>query len=153
MTQKFAFLVLSALFLGAVSAAHAQTPSQTAPVSRTEAVSQFYKIGVQHYDAGMMADLATRQDPIVLVPPNFVIPSGGFAPALSGSPAVTTLGAPGPRPVPNTLPTAAPAPTPPANNRLPDGVERIYALQSNNSLVIQMTPHIQNNPFTFSPIR
>lgn len=147
MTQKLAFFVLPALLLGASSAAHAQTPSQT------DAAGQFYKIGVQHYDAGMMADLVTRQDPIVIVPPNFVIPSGGFAPALSGGPATTTLGAPGLRPAPNTLPTAASAPTPPANNRLPDGVERIYALQSNNSLVIQMTPHIQNNPFTFSPIR
>ena len=96
-----------------------------------------------------MADLATRQDPIILVPPNFVVPSGGFAPALSGGPAVITLSAPGLRSAPNTLPTAAPAPMPPANNRLPDGVERIYALQSNNTLVIQKTPDAQNN----SPIR
>lgn len=143
MIQKLAFLVLPALLLGT---AHAQTPSQP------DAASQLYKIGVQHYDAGMIADLATRQDAIVLVPPNFVIPSGGFAPVLSGGPAVTTLGAPGLRPAPNTPPTAAPVPTPPANNRLPDGVERIYALQSDNSLVIQTRRGAQPNPFTVSPI-
>ncbi len=152
MTSKIALFTFSALLLGAFSAAHAQTPSQP------NAASQFYKIGVQHYDAGMMADLATRQDPIVVIPLNFVVPSGGFAPALSGGPAVITPGAPALRPVPNGLPTAAPAPTLPApmplaNNRLPDGVERIYALQSNNSLVIQMTPGAPYNPFTFSPIR
>ncbi len=147
MIQKLSFFVLPAFFLGALSAAHAQTPSQP------DAASQFYKIDVQHYDAGMMADLATRQEAIVLVPPNFVIPSGGFAPVLSGGPAVTTLGAPGLRPALNTPPNAAPAPMPPANNRLPDGVERIYALQSNNSLVIQMTPDAQNNSPNNSPIR
>ena len=143
MIQKLSLFVLPALFLGAGSAAHAQTPSQP------NAADQFYTISVQHYDAGVMADLATRQDPIVLVPPNFVVPSGGFAPALSGGPAVITFSAPGLRSAPNTLPTAAPAPMPPANNRLPDGVERIYALQSNNTLVIQKTPDAQNN----SPIR
>ncbi len=139
--SKIALCVLPLLLLGAVSAAHAQTPDQSAPVGG------FFKIGVQHYDAGMMADLATRQDAIVIVPPNFVIPDDGFAPALFGGPVVTTLGAPARRPAPNALPNAAPVPMPPANNRLPDGVERIYALRADNSLVVQMAPNTQYNPF------
>lgn len=146
MTQKIALGLLSALLAGALSAAHAQEPAQAAAPG-----SQFFKIGVQHYDAGMMADLVTRQDAIVVVPPNFVIPDGGFAPALSGGPVVTTLGAPGGRPLPNAAPTAAPAPV--ANNRLPDGVERIYALRSDNSLVIQMRSDTQYDPFYSWPIR
>jgi len=148
MTQKIALSLLSALLAGAFSAAHAQEPVQAAAPG-----SQFFKIGVQHYDAGMMADLATRQDAIVVVPPNFVIPDGGFAPALSGGPVVTTLGAPISRPLPSTAPTAAPAPASAANNSLPDGVERIYALRSDNSLVIQMRPQTQFTPFRYSPIR
>lgn len=143
MTRKIAFGLFSALLAGTLSAAHAQEPAQAAAPGST-----FYKIGIQHYDAGMMADLATRQDAIVVIPPNFVIPDGGFAPALSGGPSVTTLGAPGGRPLPNTAPNAAPAPAPAANNRLPDGVERIYALRSDNSLVIQVKPGTQFSPFT-----
>lgn len=134
MTPKIAFLIVPALLLGTVSVAQAQEADQSAP----SVVSPFYKIGVQHYDAAMMADLATRQDPIVVIPPNFVIPDAGFAPR----PAQNAL--------PNALPNAAPAA--PANNRLPAGVQRIYALRADNSLVIKTTPDTQGKPFTFSPI-
>ncbi len=140
MIQNIAFsirlaLVTSMLAFGALSMAHAQEPAPTAPNS------QFYKIGVQHYDAGMMADLVTRQDAIVVVPPNFVIADGGLAPVLSGGPVVTTIGGPNNRPVPGPAPAAAPpVNNPMANNRLPDGVQRIYALRADNSLVIEITP-------------
>ena len=61
------------------AAVSAQTPEETAPPSQSYSQSQFDTIGVQHYDAGMMADLVTRQDAIVMVPPNFVIADNGPA--------------------------------------------------------------------------
>ncbi len=39
----------------------------------------FTEIGVKHYDAGMMADLATRPGGLIDVPPNFVIPANSGA--------------------------------------------------------------------------
>lgn len=70
----------------------------------------FQTIGVKHYDAGMMADLATRPGGLIDVPPNFVIPANSGA---------------------SKPPGAA------ANNVLPDGVKRIYARESDNVLVIE----------------
>ncbi len=119
-----------------------------------EGQDRFYRIGVKHYDAGMMADLATRPDGIIEVPPNFVIPAGSAASAAGMSPAAPAVTTVSPRsafgpagglntPVPFgatpavTGPQAAPAA---ANNVLPDGVRRIYARESDNSLVIEATP-------------
>ena len=131
----------------------AQTPEETT------SQSQFYKIGVQHYDAGMMADLVTRQDAIVVVPPNFVLADGGPAPVLSGGPGVTTVGGPSNRPAAGSALSAVPpanspmANSPMANNRLPDGVQRIYALRADNSLVIQMMPDLRSRqPIIRQPI-
>lgn len=106
----------------------------------------FTKIGIKHYDAGAMADLITRQGGIILVPPNFVFSSGfngsGIS-AGSATPTVTTVpnggsgpAVPspfGPRPA-QTGPSSAPAA---ANNILPQGIKHIYALESDNSLVIE----------------
>ena len=116
-----------------------------APAPEEAGQSHFYKIGVKHYDPGVIAELLTRQSGIIDVPPNFVIPSGGSAsPALSG-PAVTTVRPPSAfgQAVPlggsQTLtgPQAAPAA---ANSVLPDGVRRIFVLHSDNSLVVEATP-------------
>ena len=71
---------------------------------------RFTKIRIRHYDAGMIADLITRPDGIIVVPPNFVVPAGAMVP-----------------------PKAAP-------NVLPEGVRRIFVLESDNSLVIEATP-------------
>ena len=132
---RFAW-VLSTLAPCLFSVARAQEPVQAAPNS------QFYKIGVQHYDAGVMADLVTRQDAIVVVPPNFVLVDSG--------PAFGLLGRPAPAAVP-------PANNPMPNNRLPDGVQRIYALRADNSLVIETTPDVRSRQQatlpTTSPIR
>ena len=74
---------------------------------------QFTKIQVRHYDAGMMADLITRPGGIIVVPPNFVIAAAKQPPANAS--------------------TAA-------NPVLPPGIQKIYVLESNNSLVIQTAP-------------
>ena len=71
---------------------------------------RFTKIRIKHYDAGMIADLITRPDGIIVVPPNFVVPAGTMVP-----------------------PKAAP-------NVLTEGVRRIFVLESDNSLVIEATP-------------
>ena len=73
---------------------------------------QFTKIRIKHYDAGMIADLITRPDGIIAVPPNFVVPAG----------------------------MAAPQKAPATANVLPEGVRRIFVLESDNSLVIEATP-------------
>ena len=118
------------------AAVSAQTPEETAPPSQSYLQSQFDTIGVQHYDAGMMADLVTRQDAIVMVPPNFVIADNG--------PAVP--------PARGTAANSTAVNDPKANNRLPDGVQRIYALRADNSLVIQTTPGFQYRSSLTSPI-
>jgi len=74
---------------------------------------QFTKIRIQHYDAGVIADLITRPAGIIAVPPNFVIPASVGAAVIP--------------------PKAAP-------NVLPEGVRRIFVLESDNSLVIEATP-------------
>jgi hypothetical protein len=71
---------------------------------------QFTKIRIKHYDAGAIADLITRPDGIIIVPPNFVLPAGAMVPQ---------------KVVPNAL---------------PEGVRRIFVLESDNSLVIEATP-------------
>lgn len=117
---------------------------------------RFYKIGVKHYDAGMMADLATRPGGIILVPPNFVIPANPGAVGGIAGPTVTTVTS-----QPQAGNPAAPASVPLANNALPnnalpnnvlpEGVKRIYALASDNSLVIEATPSgLARLPFVLS---
>ena len=71
---------------------------------------RFTKIRIKHYDAGMIADLITRPDGIIVVPPNFDVPAGTMVP-----------------------PKAAP-------NVLTEGVRRIFVLESDNALVIEATP-------------
>lgn len=117
--------------------------------------SQIYKTGINHYDARVMADLITRKDGIILVPSNLVM-LGSAAPAALGGPNVTTVGGgpfgPG---LPATAPTNGPLPGsqtgPVTNNVLPDGIKRIFALQSDNSLVFETgsptEPASAGNPF------
>ncbi len=102
--------------------------------------SVFTKIGIRHYDAGVMADLATRPSGIIVVPPNFVIPAGTGPSSALAAPAVTTVGGP---PVSPVVPAAfggVPIAAPAGTNVLPDGVRRIFVLESDNSLVIEGTP-------------
>lgn len=95
----------------------------------------FTKIGIKHYDAVTMADLITRQGGIIVVPPNFVNSAGSGASIAAATPTVTT--------VPSGPVSSASSPSGPqvasaaANNVLPEGIKRIYALQSDNSLVIE----------------
>jgi hypothetical protein len=100
----------------------------------------FTKIGIRHYDAGVMADLATRPSGIIVVPPNYVIPAGAGPAFGLAAPAVTTVG----RPLPSAasvLPGGVPtAPVVAGTNVLPEGVRRIFVLESDNSLVIEGTP-------------
>jgi len=115
-----------------------------APAEDT-AQNSFYKIGVKHYDAGMIADALTRRGDIIPVPPNFVIPSAFGGPGTPTGPVVTTVGAPR-----NQAPTApigiAPQAGPQASaNILPPGVKRIFVLESDNSLVIEATPQGYDN--------
>jgi len=97
----------------------------------------FYKIGIKHYDAGVIADAITRRGGIILLPPNFVIPANSVAPGALAPPTTTQLGPPRPQGL------AVPAAGPPglaAANVLPPGVKRIFVLESDNSLVIEATP-------------
>ena len=120
--------------------------SPLAPMPEDAGQSHFYRIGIQHYDPGVIAELLTRQSGIIDVPPNFVIPSGPTAPlGLTGPAAITSVRAPsafGPA-VPfggiqnSTGPQAAPAA---GNSVLPDGVKRIFVRHSDNSLVVEATP-------------
>ncbi len=117
--------------------------------------SQIYKTGINHYDARVMADLITRKDGIILVPSNLVM-LGNAAPAALGGPNVTTVGGgpfgPGlPATAPTNGPLSGPQAVPVANNVLPDGIKRIFALQSDNSLVFETgsptEPISAGNPF------
>lgn len=107
--------------------------------------NSFYKIGIKHYDAGMIADAMTHRDGIILLPPNFVIPSGFAGPSVPTGPNVTTVG--GPRNPGLTAPTGSAPQAGPlaAANVLPPGVKRIFVLESDNSLVIEATPQGYNN--------
>ena len=120
-------------------------PPASATLPEDAGQSHFYKIGIKHYDPGVIAELLTHQTGLIDVPPNFVIPSGGNASSALSGPAVTTVRPPsafGPA-VPlggtQTLtgPQAAPAA---ANSVLPDGVKRIFVRHSDNSLVVEATP-------------
>ncbi len=105
--------------------------------------NRFYKIGVKHYDAGMLADAMTRRGGIILLPPNFVIPANSAAPTALNRLTVTTTGGPsGPgMPVPGVNgPPTGPAAGGQAGNVLPPGVKRIFVLESDNSLVVEATP-------------
>lgn len=107
--------------------------------------NRFYKVGMRHYDAGMIADALTRPGGIILLPPNFVIPSVFGALTGPAAPNVTTVGAP------RNPGLAAPAGNPPQGgplasaNILPPGVKRIFVLASDNSLVIEATPKGYDN--------
>ncbi len=96
----------------------------------------FYKIGIKHYDAGVIADAMTRRGGIIL-PPNFVIPANGAAPGALAPPTVTAPGLP--RGLNPAAPVAGALPGQ-AANVLPPGVKRIFVLESDNSLVIEATP-------------
>ncbi len=133
-TALLVFLLCGGAFLPL--AAWAQVPFVPPPA----APSVFTKIGIRHYDAGVMADLATRPSGIIVVPPNFVVPANSGPSFGSAAPAITTVGGP---PIAVTPPSTAggvPAVAPAATNVLPDGVRRIFVLESDNSLVIEGTP-------------
>ena len=105
--------------------------------------SQIYKTGIAHYDARAMADLITRKDGIILVPSNVVTLGNAAAPGPLGGSGFMTLGGgafgPG-QPTANgaqTGPFPGSSAIPTANNVMPDGIRRIFALQSDNSLVIE----------------
>jgi len=102
----------------------------------------FYKIGIKHYDAGVIVDAMTRQGGIILLPPNFVIPANAAAPGALAPPTATMLGSQ--RPQSLVAPTGV-APGLMAANVLPPGVKRIFILESDNSLVIEATPQGYDN--------
>lgn len=103
-------ILITVLVFGIVAASSASAQS-AAPFQKTGSDRyQFTKIRIKHYDAGMLADLITRPGGIIAVPPNFVVPAGATTPQ-----------------------KAAP-------NLLPEGVRRIFVLESDNSLVIEATP-------------
>ncbi len=109
-------------FLMPMAQAQSAAPFQKTGSSRY----QFTKIRIKHYDAGVIADLITRPDGIIAVPPNFVVPAGTAAPQKA---APTAAANPNTALSPNT--TA---------NVMPEGVRRIFVLESDNSLVIEATP-------------
>ena len=123
----------------------ADTPTQFSASATDTGQNGFYKIGIKHYDAGMIADALTRRGGIILLPPNFVIPSAFSA---SGAPAgttITTVGAPrNPAPAAPAVNNAQ-AGALGAANALPPGVKRIFILESDNSLVIEATPKGYDN--------
>lgn len=129
---------------GASAPLDAETPAAFPAPAQDTGPSSFYKIGVKHYDAGMIADAMTRRDGIILLPPNFVIPANPAALGTLASPTVITPGAP--RGLGPSVPSgSAPQPGPlAAANVLPPGVKRIFVLESDNSLVIEATPQGYN---------
>ena len=108
------------------AAALLASPAQAQSVAPFQKIStdryQFTKIRINHYDAGMIAYLITRPDGIIVVPPNFVVPVGTTAPQKAA-----------PSAAPNTTLSTA-------STVLPEGVRRIFVLESDNSLVIEATP-------------
>ena len=102
---------------------------------------RFYKIGINHYDAGMLARLIAHQNGLVDVPPNFVVTVNSAAAATPLPPATNTLAVPGtPGNSPAVPYSVAPMPSLVPQTEMPEGVKRIFALQSDNSLVIEATP-------------
>ena len=130
---------------GGAQASLEATPAAFPAPAEDAGQDNFYKIGIKHYDAGVIADAMTRRGGIILLPPNFVIPANSGVPGALAPPAVTTLG----RPLAPGLPAAganAPQGGPlTANNVLPPGVKRIFVLESDNSLVVEATPQGYDN--------
>lgn len=129
---------------GAAAPLDEQTVADFSTPAQDSGQNSFYKIGIKHYDAGMIADALTRRGGIILLPPNFVIASGAAMPSTSVTPTVTTVG------VPRNLGPAAPIGNaaqagPAAATVLPPGVKRIFVLASDNSLVIEATPQGYDN--------
>ena len=124
---------------------NAQFPAVFPAPTDNAGQNNFYKIGIKHYDAGVIADAMTRRGGIILLPPNFVIPANSGAPTTLASPTVTTLG----RPLTPAIPAAnggvPQAGLPMAANVLPPGVKRIFVLESDNSLVIEATAQGYDN--------
>jgi len=131
---------------------HVQAGASVLPSSETRAVfsaedtgqSSFYKLGIKHYDAGVIADALTRRSGIILLPPNFVIPANPGVPGTLGPPNAATLGA-----ARGLGPVAANGgafqPGQPSANVLPPGVKRIFVLESDNSLVVEATAQGYDN--------
>lgn len=129
----------------ASAALDAEAPAAFPASAEDAGQSSFYKIGVKHYDAGMIADALTRRGGIIPVPPNFVIPSAFGGQGAPTGPVVTTVGAQR-----TPMPAAPVGLTPQAGpqvsaNVLPPGVKRIFILESDNSLVIEATPQGYDN--------
>jgi len=123
----------------------AETPAGFPVPAEDTGRNNFYKIGIKHYDAGMIADALTRRGGIILLPPNFVIPSAFAALGMPAGPAVTTVGVPrNPGLAANTV-IAPPAGPSASANVLPPGVKRIFVLASDNSLVVEATPKGYDN--------
>jgi hypothetical protein len=102
---------------------------------------RFYKIGINHYDAGMLARLIAHQNGLVDVPPNFVVTANLAAAAVTTSQPTNTPVVPGTPGSPPSAPySVAPMPSLVPQAEMPEGVKRIFALQSDNSLVIEATP-------------
>lgn len=126
---------------------HVQTGASVAPEFGARASfppddagqNNIYKIRIRHYDAGMIADALTRPGGIVLLPPNFVIPSTAVAAGGPTAPNVTTVG--GARGLNPAAPNGGGPQTglPTGTNVLPPGVKRIFILESDNSLVVEAT--------------
>jgi hypothetical protein len=130
------------------------------PPTEDAGQNNFYKIGINHYDAGVIADAMTRRGGIILLPPNFVIPANSAMPGTLAGPNVTTVG--GARGLGMTAPNNSAAPLGAlgvgplaanamqagplaAANVLPPGVKRIFVLESDNSLVIEATSQGYDN--------
>ena len=130
---------------GASASAGAETPTRFSASAIDTGQNTFYKIGIKHYDAGMIADALTRPGGIILLPPNFVIASASSALGAPAGTTITTVGAPR-NPMP-TLPAVnnVQAGVLAAANVLPPGVKRIFVLASDNSLVIEATPKGYDN--------
>jgi hypothetical protein len=105
---------------------------------------RFYKIGINHYDAGMLARLIAHPNGLVDVPPNFVVTTNAAAAtptAPKNTPAVPGAPASPPAAPYSAMPySVAPVPSLVPQTEMPEGVKRIFALQSDNSLVIEATP-------------
>ena len=90
------------------------------------APASYAEVRLRHYDAAQMAGLITRPDGIIDVPPNFVFAANAAPPG----PAAPVPAGPG-------QPAGVRPATRGAATVLPDGISRIFALQSNNSLVLE----------------
>ena len=106
--------------------------------------TRFYKIGIKHYDAGRTARLLAHRDGLIDVPPNYVVTANSASPAVHTVPPTNQPATAGGAPVtasgldPRNPGSSVAAPV--EETVLPKGVKRIFALQSDNSLVIEATP-------------